>query len=110
MKIAVTTPQGNVGRHLTRMLIRAGDRPVLLTRHPDQIPAELAEHAEPRRADSRDPDQVIAATADADAAYSTSPTRPSPTCAAATSSPTCCSRWNHSGPAGSRPCCPLRRP
>ena len=78
MKIAVTTPQGNVGRHLTRMLIRAGDRPVLLTRHPDQIPAELAEHAEPRRADSRDPDQVIAATADADAAYWVDPPAESP--------------------------------
>ncbi|MCT1885073.1 NAD(P)H-binding protein [Dietzia cinnamea] len=78
MKIAITTPQGNVGRHLTRMLIRAGARPVLLTRHPDQIPAELAEHAEPRQADSRDPDQVIAATADADAVYWVDPPAESP--------------------------------
>ncbi|MBS7549171.1 NAD(P)H-binding protein [Dietzia massiliensis] len=78
MKIAVTTPQGNVGRHLTRMLIRAGVRPVLLTRHPDQIPADVAEHAEPRRADSRDPDQVIAATTDVDAVYWVDPPAESP--------------------------------
>ncbi|AWH92894.1 NAD(P)H-binding protein [Dietzia lutea] len=78
MEIAVTTPQGNVGRHLTRMLIRAGVRPVLLTRHPDRIPADVAEHAEPRQADSRDPGQVIAATADVDALYWVDPPAESP--------------------------------
>lgn len=34
MRIAVTTPNGHVGRHLTRMLVRAGVRPLLLTRTP----------------------------------------------------------------------------
>lgn len=78
MKIAVTTPQGNVGRHLTRMLIRAGVRPVLLTRHPDRIPAEVAGHAELAQADSREPDQVIAATAAVDALYWVDPPAESP--------------------------------
>lgn len=69
MKIAVTTPQGNVGRHLTRMLVRAGVRPVLLTRHPENVPAALAEHVELVTADSREPSQVITATAGVDALY-----------------------------------------
>jgi uncharacterized protein YbjT (DUF2867 family) len=69
MKIAVTTPQGNVGRHLVRMLIRAGVRPRLLTRHPEMIPAALAEHVELVTADSREPGQVVSATAGVDAVY-----------------------------------------
>ncbi|WP_106814513.1 NAD(P)H-binding protein [Microbacterium timonense] len=69
MKIAVTIPQGNVGRHLTRMLIRAGVRPLLLTRHPENIPAALAEHVELVTADLREPAQVVSATAGVDAVY-----------------------------------------
>lgn len=69
MKIAVTTPQGNVGRHLTQMLVRAGVRPVLLTRHPENVPADIAEHAELVRADTREPSQVVSATAGVDALY-----------------------------------------
>ncbi|NJC23559.1 uncharacterized protein YbjT (DUF2867 family) [Arthrobacter pigmenti] len=69
MKIAVTTPQGNVGQHLTRMLIRAGVRPMLLTRHPENIPASLAEHVELVTMDSREPRQVASATAGVDAVY-----------------------------------------
>ncbi|WP_217182776.1 NAD(P)H-binding protein [Streptomyces sp. AC495_CC817] len=69
MEIAVTTPQGNVGRHLTRMLIRAGIRPRLLTRHPDDIPADVAEYTEVVAMDSRDPRQVEAATTGVEAVY-----------------------------------------
>lgn len=69
MKIAVTTPQGNVGRHLARMLIRAGVRPVLLTRHPENIPAAVVEHVELVTTDSREPSQVVSATAGVNAVY-----------------------------------------
>lgn len=69
MRIAVTTPTGNVGHHLTRMLIRAGTRPLLLTRHPEHLPETLAPYVDVARADSRDPDQVVAATRGVDAIY-----------------------------------------
>ena len=38
MRVAVTTPQGHVGQHVTTMLIWAGIRPVLLARNPEKIP------------------------------------------------------------------------
>lgn len=69
MKIAVTTPQGNVGRHLVRMLIRAGVEPVLLTRRPENILPAVAEHAELVAMDSREPSQVVSATVGVDAVY-----------------------------------------
>ncbi|GAA4015936.1 NAD(P)H-binding protein [Streptomyces marokkonensis] len=69
MRIAVTTPTGNVGHHLTRMLVRAGVRPLLLTRRPERLPETLAQHVDVARADSRDPDQVVAVTRGVDAIY-----------------------------------------
>ncbi|MBE1537917.1 NAD(P)H-binding protein [Actinomadura algeriensis] len=69
MRIAVTTPQGNVGGHLVRMLIRAGVTPVLLTRHPENIPAAVAEHVELVKMDSRELKQVVSATSGVDAIY-----------------------------------------
>lgn len=69
MRIAVTTPNGNVGHHLTRMLVRAGIRPLLLTRHPDQIADELLPHVDVARADSQKVDEVVAATRGVDAIY-----------------------------------------
>lgn len=69
MRIAVTTPDGNVGHHLTRMLVRAGIRPLLLTRHPENTPPDLAELVDLARADSREPDEVVAATRGVDALY-----------------------------------------
>lgn len=69
MRIALTTPRGHVGRHLSAMLIRAGVRPLLLDRHPQHLPADLAAHADVVGADSRDPEQVVAATAGVDAVY-----------------------------------------
>lgn len=73
MRIAVTTPGGHVGRHLTRILIRAGMKPLLLTRHPDQIDAQLREHVEVVAADSWDADRVVAATRGVDAVYWVNP-------------------------------------
>lgn len=69
MRIAVTTPNGNVGHHLTRMLVRAGIRPLLLTRHPEQIAEELLPHVDVARADSQNADEVVAATRGVDAIY-----------------------------------------
>ncbi|MFJ4172729.1 NAD(P)H-binding protein [Microbacterium sp. NPDC089696] len=69
MRIAVTTPNGNVGHHLTRMLVRAGIRPLLLTRHPESIAAELAPYVDVAEADSQDAAQVVAATRGVDAIH-----------------------------------------
>lgn len=69
MRIAVTTPYGHVGHHLTRMLIRAGVRPVLLARDPDRIAADLRPYVDVVRADSQDAEEVTAATRGVDALY-----------------------------------------
>lgn len=69
MRIAVTTPYGNVGHHLTRMLVRAGIRPLLLTRHPERIAEELIPHIDVARADSQNAEEVAAATRGVDAIY-----------------------------------------
>jgi nucleoside-diphosphate-sugar epimerase len=49
MRIAITTPNGNVGHHLTRMLLRAGIRPLLLSKNPETIDAELREYVDVAR-------------------------------------------------------------
>lgn len=69
MRIAVTTPNGNVGHHLTRMLVRAGIRPLLLTRHPEQISPELIPYVDVARVDSRNADEVADATRGVNAIY-----------------------------------------
>ncbi len=69
MRIAVTTPNGNVGHHLTRMLVRSGIRPLLLTRHPEQISPELIPYVDVARADSQNADEVVDATRGVDAIY-----------------------------------------
>jgi uncharacterized protein YbjT (DUF2867 family) len=73
MRIAVTTPNGNVGQHLVRMLVRAGIRPLALTRTPSRIPAALQEFVDIARADSLTVDEVVAATRGVDALYWVSP-------------------------------------
>lgn len=69
MRIAVTTPTGNVGTHLTGMLIRAGVRPLLLARTPSRIPRDVLPHVDVVEADSTDPEQVAQATRGVDAIY-----------------------------------------
>ena len=51
------------------MLIRAGVRPLLLTRHPGNIPDGIDEYADIVEADSRTPSDVVAATGGVDAIY-----------------------------------------
>ena len=42
MRIAVTTPTGNVGRHVVTGLIRAGVRPLVLVRDPARLDPAIA--------------------------------------------------------------------
>lgn len=69
MRIAITTPNGHVGHHLTRMLVRAGIRPLLLSRNLESIDAELREYVDVVQADSQDAAQVVVATRGVDALY-----------------------------------------
>ena len=69
MRIAVTTPTGNVGSHVVTALVRAGVRPLLLMRDPARITPDLLEWVEPLQLDQTDRDAVVAATADIDAVY-----------------------------------------
>jgi uncharacterized protein YbjT (DUF2867 family) len=69
MTIAVTTPTGHVGSHVTRILCRAGVRPRLLLRDPDHLDPELRELVDLAVGDQRDADYVAAATEGVDAIY-----------------------------------------
>lgn len=78
MQIAVTTPNGHVGRHLSRLLVRAGCRPLLVTPRPERLPAELLPWCEARTGDVFDPDSFRRATDGVDALYFVSPPSRSP--------------------------------
>jgi uncharacterized protein YbjT (DUF2867 family) len=67
VKIVVTTPTGNVGSRVARMLIQAGVRPTLLARHPARVDRAVSEQADVVEADLSDADAVVRATRDADA-------------------------------------------
>jgi len=69
VRIAITTPTGNVGTHLTGMLIRAGVRPLLLARTPSNLPPDVLPHVDIVEADSTDPEQVALATRGVEAIY-----------------------------------------
>lgn len=73
MKIVVTTPTGNVGSHLTRILIQAGLRPTLLVRNPDRLDPEVRERADIVVGDQLRGDDVVRATEGAEALYWVSP-------------------------------------
>ena len=69
MRIAVTTPTGNVGRHVVTGLIRAGVRPVVLVRDRKRLDQTLFEWIDPIEVDQTDGEAVVAATAGVDALY-----------------------------------------
>ena len=70
--IAVTTPTGNVGRHVTAMLVRAGVRPRVLVRDATKL-GELAAHVDAVEVDLQDADAVARATEGVDALYWVTP-------------------------------------
>src|SRR6185437_1184713 len=73
MKVVVTTPTGNVGSRVVRLLIQAGARPTLLARRPERIDAATREHAEVIGADLADATAVLSTTRDADALFWVAP-------------------------------------
>lgn len=70
--IAVTTPTGNVGRHVTAMLVRAGVRPRVLVRDPSKL-GELGAHVDAVEVDLGDADAVARATEGVDALFWVTP-------------------------------------
>ena len=69
MKVVVTTPTGNVGSRVVRLLLQAGVTPTLLLRHPERLDPAVRSRAEVVQADQRDADAVVHATRGADALY-----------------------------------------
>src|SRR5690606_5340709 len=74
MTIGVTTPTGNVGAHLLRLLVQAGERPRALLRDPARLPADVAGHVDAVAMDSWDAGAVAEATRGLTALYWVSPT------------------------------------
>ncbi|MBS9373445.1 NAD(P)H-binding protein [Rhodococcus sp. B50] len=69
MTVAITTPTGNVGRHVLRLAVQAGIRPRVLLRHPSALPSEVRDRVDAVRVDQLDVDSVVAATTGVDALY-----------------------------------------
>jgi len=69
LTIAVTTPTGNVGSHVVRMLCQAGVRPRLLLRNPERLDADVRDQVELAVGDLRDAGYVAESTRGADAVY-----------------------------------------
>jgi uncharacterized protein YbjT (DUF2867 family) len=74
MRIAVTTPTGNVGRHVVAMLIRAGVRPLVLARDPGRLDPAIRGEVDAVAVDQHDDGAVVAATAGVDALFWVDPT------------------------------------
>jgi uncharacterized protein YbjT (DUF2867 family) len=73
MKIVVTTPTGNVGSRVTRLLLQAGVRPTLLLRDAARLDEPTRERADIVEGDQFDPEVVLRATEGADALYWVNP-------------------------------------
>lgn len=69
MQIAVTTPTGNVGRHVVATLVRAGVRPRVLLRDPGRLAPDVQDEVDAVPVDQYDADAVVAATDDIDALF-----------------------------------------
>ncbi|AYA25496.1 NmrA family NAD(P)-binding protein [Rhodococcus rhodochrous] len=69
MTVAITTPTGNVGRHVVRLVVQAGLRPRVLLRHPSALPSDVREYVDAVRVDQLDANSVVEATEGVDALY-----------------------------------------
>ncbi|RZU60944.1 NAD(P)H-binding protein [Zhihengliuella halotolerans] len=74
MAIGVVTPRGNVGAHVLRLLVQAGERPLALLRDPSLLRADLATYVDAAALDVWDGASVEEATRGLDALYWVSPT------------------------------------
>lgn len=72
-RIAVTTPTGNVGSRVARLLVQAGVRPVLLLRDAAKLDPALRERCETRELDQSDSAAVVRATRDISTLYWVNP-------------------------------------
>jgi len=73
MTIAVTTPTGNVGSRVVRLLVQAGERPRVLVRDPARLPAGLRPLVEVAQGDLLDEAFVTEAVKGADALFWATP-------------------------------------
>lgn len=73
MRIAVTTPTGNVGQHLVRLLLQAGVRPKLLLRDAAGLDAHIRERCDIAEVDQGDAGAVTRATEGVDTLYWVNP-------------------------------------
>ena len=69
MTVAITTPTGNVGRHVLRLVLQAGVRPRVLLRHPSALPPGVRSRVDAVMVDQLVPETVVEATVGVDALY-----------------------------------------
>ncbi|SHG22300.1 NAD(P)H-binding protein [Geodermatophilus nigrescens] len=69
MTIVVTTPTGNVGAHVTRLLVQAGVRPRVLLRDPARLPEGLRPLVDAVPTDLAEPGALLRGTEGATALY-----------------------------------------
>jgi uncharacterized protein YbjT (DUF2867 family) len=69
MSIVVTTPTGNIGSVVTRALLDAGERPVLVARHPEKLEDAVARGATVVQGDHGDAAMLTEATQGAEALF-----------------------------------------
>ncbi|MDX1934454.1 MAG: NAD(P)H-binding protein [Capsulimonadales bacterium] len=74
MKIVVTTATGHIGSRVVPLLMQAGARPTLLVRRPERLGAAVRAACDVRQGDMNHLDDVLQATADADALFWLIPT------------------------------------
>lgn len=82
--IVVTTPTGNIGRHVVRHLLDAGEMPRLIVRDPARLPPDVRDRVEVVEGSHGDAAVVDRAFRGADAVFWLCPPTPSSTPAAAT--------------------------
>ncbi|MDH3215234.1 MAG: NmrA family NAD(P)-binding protein [Candidatus Krumholzibacteria bacterium] len=69
MKIAVTTPTGNIGRALTIRLLGAGEQPILLARQPEKVREFIEQGATVQHGSLEDKEFVVEATRGVDVLF-----------------------------------------
>lgn len=74
MTIGVMTPRGNVGAHVLRMLVQAGERPRALLRDRTSLDEHTTQHFDTAPLDAWDRATVVEATRGLDALFWVSPT------------------------------------